>query len=368
MLTKTFSVFAAFCLLSPLCAAADWAALISPRGQIFPALILATANLPERRASASVIGDSNGLIGARMVASRDQQRVVLHIDMPGWLRDSRIEAVLPQRGQRYQIYPTLAWDFDKLRSSRHGAPETLRFSLAVDDQPAEVKQVRVRIRSVNDAPYFIASKKSPTDLSWMFAAYVDEDHPRVTRIINEALATGIVKRFDGYQRKDPQAVLKQVYAIWFVLQKHGIHYSSITRTGNALTEVYAQHVRFLDESWMNNQANCVDGSVLLASVLRKLDLNPALVLMPGHMLLAFELAPGGDRVYLETTRLDNAQANADGALDDAESFQSFATAIARGFAAYQRGQGNFGDLRQPEYQIIDIATARNRGVMPINGR
>ena len=90
--------------------------------------------------------------------------------------------------------------------------------------------------------------------------------------------------------------------------------------------------------------------------------------MPGHMLLAFELAPGGDRVYLETTRLDNAQANADGALDDAESFQSFATAIARGFAAYQRGQGNFGDLRQPEYQIIDIATARNRGVMPINGR
>lgn len=363
-------VLALLCLIGacdPL-RAAEWAPLISPRDQIFPALILATANLPDTRTRGTlIIGDANGLIGVRILAAHDQQKVRVSISMPGWMRESHLSAELPKAGKRYSIFPLLAWDFDRLRALRQPVPETLLFTVRVDDDVDE-QSVRVRLRSVNDVPYFIASKKSPTDLSWMFAAYVDEDHPRVNRIITEALAEHIVKRFDGYQMRDPKAVLKQVFAIWYALQKRGIRYSSITRTGNATGEVLAQHVRFLDESWENSQANCVDGSVLMASVLRKIDLNPSLVLVPGHMLLAFELAPRGERAYLETTRLDSLAPDKNGKLDEDASFRSFTEATRRGYSTYQAAAGNFGDIRKPEYQIIDIGAARELGVAPIGAR
>ncbi len=349
--------------------AGEWTTLISPHDQIFPSLILATANLPGTRTRGTlVIGDANGLIGVRVLAAQDHQKVRVSISMPGWLGESHIEAVLPKLGKRYSIFPTLAWDFDRLRGLRQPVPATLQFSVRSEAGDTEQKSVRVRLRSINDAPYFIANKKSPTDLSWMFAAYVDEDHPRVNRIITEALAQRVVKRFDGYQKHDPRQVLKQVFAIWYALQKRGMKYSSITRTGNSNGEVLAQHVRFLDESWENNQANCVDGSVLMASVLRKIDLNPSLVLVPGHMLLAFELSPGGERAYLETTRLDSAGPDKNGKLNEDVSFGSFTEATRRGYATYQAVAGSFGDISKPEYQIIDIGTARALGVVPIGAR
>lgn len=349
--------------------ASEWTTILSPRDQIFPSLILATANLPDTRTRGTLmIGDSNGLIGVRMLAAHDHQKVRISVEMPGWLRASHIDADLPKAGKRYSIFPTLAWDFDQLRGLRHPIPGTITFTVTPAGGQGEERSVRVRMRSINDAPYFIASKKSPTDLSWMFAAYVDEDHPRVNSIITEALAQRVVKRFDGYQKRDPKLVLKQVFAIWYALQKRGIQYSSITRTGNASSDVLAQYVRFLDESWQNNQANCVDGSVLLASVLRKIDLNPSLVLVPGHMLLAFELSPGGERAYLETTRLDSIVRGKDGKIDENASFNSFIAATKRGYATYQAAASNFGDISKPEYQIIDIGTARALGVVPIGAR
>lgn len=368
---QKFFVSALFLLCSalPSAHAADWVPILSPREQIFPALILATASLPDAHTRGTlIIGDGNGLIGVRMLAEHDNQRVRVEISMPGWLRASHIDTRLPKAGKRYSIFPTLAWDFDRLRALRQPVPETVVFSVSSDGAPAEDRSLRVRMRSINDAPYFITSKKSPTDLSWMFAAYVDEDHPRVNRIITEALGQGIVKRFDGYQERDSKQVLKQVFAIWYALQKRGIRYSSITRTGNATGDVLAQHVRFLDESWQNNQANCVDGSVLMASILRKIDLNPSLVLVPGHMLLGFELSPGGERAYLETTRLDSITRGKDGKLDENASFKSFTDATRRGYATHQAAAANFGDVGKPEYQIIDIGTARELGVVPIGAR
>ena len=39
-------------------------------------------------------------------------------------------------------------------------------------------------------------------------------------------------------------------------------------------------MRLIDESINNGQANCVDGSVLFASLLRKIDIEPVLVSLP----------------------------------------------------------------------------------------
>src|SRR6202011_1600156 len=112
--------------------------------------------------------------------------------------------------------------------------------------------------------------------------------------------------FDGYQAGDPSDVVKQVFAIWTAIQKHGIKYSSVTEVPGGSALVNSQFVRFLDQSVKNTQANCVDGSVLFASLLRKVGINPFLVAVPGHMYIGFYLnnsEDDEDREYvgLETT-------------------------------------------------------------------
>ena len=63
--------------------------------------------------------------------------------------------------------------------------------------------------------------EEPFDMTWMFAAYVNENHPLIDPILREALDTGIVNAFDGYQAGDEDDVYAQVFAVWNVIQRRG---------------------------------------------------------------------------------------------------------------------------------------------------
>lgn len=367
-LIKTCSALILFCSQA-LAQAYDWKPIVSPKDQVYPSLILATADLPAPKTRSSrVLGDANGLIGVRVLAEHKGQRARVGIRLNGLLPESSIDVVLPEGGKRYSIYPVLAWNFDALRRQKRSTPETLSLTLQLGDGPIETLSHRIRLRSVNEAPYFIADPKVPTDLTWTFAAYVDEDHPIVARIVSDAMKQGTVKRFDGYQSGNSTKVVRQVFAIWRALQTRGIRYSSLTRTGSAETEVYSQYVRFLDESFASGEANCVDGSVLFASVLRKVDLNPTLVLLPGHMLLAFELSPGGDYAFLETTAIDQVALAKGGDITEQAAMDSFKRAMQKGQAVFDRHAASFHDPKRPEFQMIDLNAARRRGVSAIGAR
>lgn len=357
----------------------DWHALVSPRGQLFPSLVIATATMPAEAGAAErgVLGDAHGVIGVALTARRAGEVVRLTVTLPGLARESVLEARLPEAGRRYELYPLVQWDYARLRALRQPAPETVAFRLERDGGPATTRSERVRVRPINDVPYAVRDAQGVLDLAWMFAAYVNEEHPLVDKVLKEALEGGIVSRFDGYQSGDPEQVYRQVFAIWNVLQRRGIRYSAIQRTSSADDAVLSQHVRFLDESWDNGQANCVDGSVLLASILRRIDLNPTLVLVPGHMLLGFDLdGSGRQRAYLETTKLGSVPRHGNGQLrgltdglggdvDEERSLESFEAAVELGRETVDAAGGRFADERDVEYRLIDIAAARRRGVMPI---
>jgi hypothetical protein len=101
--------------------------------------------------------------------------------------------------------------------------------------------------------------------------------------------------------------------------------------------------------------------VLLASVLRRIDLDVQLVLVPGHMFLAFDLSPGGGRAYIETTRMGEVAAGA----GQAALLANFEDAVKEGLARHTAAADRFGRDDAPEYRIIDIAAARRLGVAPI---
>jgi hypothetical protein len=372
-------------LVLPLSAAAlaapQWEPFVDPYDQLFPSLEIATATItadPEDHDPA-VLGDQQGLIGVELLGARAGAPFELTVRIPGLAGDSHLAGTVPDLTQRLSLAPTIAWDYPALAAIRQPRPATIEFELHVDGQSLGTRTERVRVRSVNDALYYIDEPGADHDLdfNWLFAAYVNEDHPAVDAILKEALDSGVVDAFSGYQSHDPDEVLKQVFAIWHVLQQRGIRYSSITRTANEHDQVLSQHVRFIDESLAMTQANCVDGSVLMASVLRKIDIAPTLVLVPGHMFLGFALdAHGAEMAYLETTMLGDVKVqrgkrvievkqNARVDSDIEASLTSFEAALDTGQAQVDAAGDAFNNQNDAEHQMINIQAAREYGVMPI---
>jgi hypothetical protein len=136
----------------------------------------------------------------------------------------------------------------------------------------------------------------------------------------------------------------------------------------------SQHVRFLDETIQNSEANCVDGSVLFASILYKLGLYPILVQKPGHMFLGFYLDAQKQHVaFLETTLIGNPGLSAiqrnwkfltGGGYSNSESYKQFVNALRVGEAEFSEIKSALTPL-QPGYSVIDISEMRRAGISPI---
>ncbi len=316
---------------------------------IFPSFILANATrvskvtLPPR-----YLGDPWGSVGIRVVTETPNSTVSVSISIDDLVETAASSYQLEVPGE-YVISPKILYRFDKLRSVLEPRPVNIVWSVKVNDQAAE-KQIRtVRLRSVFDAPLQLAGSGSPRDLSYVFAAFVTEDAPWIDKLMHEVLVRGNVKAFTGYQ-SGPRAAINQVEAIYDTLQRRGVKYSSITTSSASQERVASQVVRFPLDSVNNAQANCVDGTVLMASVLRKIGMNPSIVLGPGHAMLSFSNSedPKDGFTVVETTMIGT------------KGFREAVNAGAARYADWQVKHRQDGQMK-----TINIARARDAGIMPI---
>lgn len=370
-------------LLLPAAAEVEWDPEIYPDSQIFPSLIIGTATVrPESEVFAmwdgNHIGDPQGIMGASAEGIPDGSKVALEIRENDLMRASRAEGT-SQGDDILSIYPKISWKYDKLSNVRQVVPLDVTMELKVDGKSLGEKTITATLRTVNDCLFGVTEADDDenfSDYSWLFAAYVNEDHPWVDQTLKEALETDLVTSFDGYQSSDPEQVLTQVFSIWNVMQRKGLRYSNVTTTAAESESVHSQHVRLFDDSVKAAQANCVDGSVLLAALLRKIGLDPHLVTVPGHMFLAFSL-DDETMVGLETTMMGAADLDA---VDEKrlrsflkfdpeekrneESWATFEAALDTGTQALLEAAEKFDE--DPNYMLIDVAEARNLGILPIS--
>ncbi len=357
--------------------------------QLFPSYLVATATirLPEENevdddtAEYTVIGDRQGVLGVEIESPADDTSVTVTITGSAILEPSSLECTLEQEGATYRIYPPIRYKYGVLARNRQSIPVTIRYCVEIGDDDEEVEAeehtATLTLRSVNDCPYAIAGADGDsTDLSFMFAAYVNEQHPFVDNVLREALNEGIDDSFTGYQSADEAEVYRQVYALWNALSERDVRYSNITTEAATNGVVSSQHVRLIDESLNNGQANCVDGSVLLASLLRKIDIEPLLVYVPGHCYLAFYLdADKTKLVGLETTLIgstaDDEHRDLPDVADvvdkewrDKNSWGTFCAAVAMGNADLEENKDKFNQ-DDVDYQLVSIAAARQLGILPI---
>lgn len=361
---------------------------------LYPGAIISAATVDwntdeeDEEAEIGTYGDENGWLGIVLYDAPKGAKVTVEISADGgWMKPSTLSIVTEDNDDEVLIIPKGVFDYDALRQVKQQKPVNVTTKVTINGIALEETTETHLLRSVNECPFavYYGDDEEPDDISYLFAGYVNENHPWIDGLLKEALATGIVDSFDGYQSGDRDKVLAQVFAIWHVLEKRGLKYSDITATPPSKT-VASQYVRFLDDSIENKQANCVDGTVLMASILTKISLNAHLVLVPGHCYLAFDLKEddetGRSTVALETTMLgtkdvdpldsltklsvkSRAKLNAI-AKSRKVSVLSFANAFEVGTSDYKENAAEFEEDGDPDYVRVSISDARDLGIMPIS--
>ncbi len=165
--------------------------------------------------------------------------------------------------------------------------------------------------------------------------------------------------------------------VWQYFSMRGTTYSSILTTSSNETKssdgstIYSQYVRFFDQCYNEKQANCVDGSCLLASIYQKIGLDAALVLVPGHCFLAVRPQSSDVKdhedenvIFLETTAMGNTQIGDDkynpNKADDNRRLFDFAVK----YASFEV-EDNLAKYGSEEVKLVYINNARAAGIKPI---
>jgi len=155
-----------------------------------------------------------------------------------------------------------------------------------------------------------------TDLTRYLGAFVTPNAPSIMSYLRTALDKQPNKRLVGYQvgpekvaagsQTDPDEVTSQVKAVFDALKESGVAYiNSIIDFTPEAGSANSQRVRVPRESLRDRSANCIDGTVLVASLLEAISLNPAIVVVPGHAFVGWETwRNNNDWRYLETTMID----------------------------------------------------------------
>jgi len=257
---------------------------------------------------------------------------------------------LPLSAEANQVLrPDLPWNYEALRRTTQLQPQSFVATVTAGGQTVVETTAACTVHSVNEAVsrIYLTATNQWQDTSVCFAAFVNEDHPWIGSLLQQAINTGAVRAFTGYQTS-PNGVLQQVEAVWDTLAARGLSYVNLATDSGASPLVSTQYVRFLDQSVHDRGANCVDATVLFASVLRRIGLRPVLIFRPGHCFAGFYDAPsGGNLIAFETTLLGSA---------------TFASAALEGGRELQTTLPYVGT---DQYSLVDVAACRQEGISPI---
>lgn len=344
------------------------------------------------------LGDPVGLIAAEIEAPADDVPVRVTLGATEIYEASSVSVRLPKAGQRYRVAPPLILKHEAIARLRQPiARELLRMEVEMAGR-TETKTKAVKILGLEDSltsilmPEWLAAQRRPAgaERPWLLtqhlmAAYVNENNPDLAQLVLRlaqiggdapAPAKGIAARlrqtvapepelkFDGYTRGE-EAVRVQVRAIYNTLKKLGVRYAKLSQPSVFGEELATHRIRLPGETLRLRQANCIDGSVLMASLFLRLQLRTYLVINSAHAVVAVGLDPAGKKLLtIETTYLPH---------------QDFDAALGAGEEVMKAGGKRLDFAAVPAedledrkgvtaFFVIDVAQARANGILPLAER
>jgi hypothetical protein len=177
------------------------------------------------------------------------------------------------------------------------------------------------------------------------AAFVTPNDPSIMRFLRSGAAAHASGKLVGYQGSPTAGIASQMEAIFRALKNDaGVTYVNSVVAHSAEQGVASQRVRLPRESLADRTANCIDGTVLFASLVEAAAMNPAIVVVPGHAFAAWETWRGsGEWGYLETTMIGSS---------------SFADACASADTLVQK-------YKDSGLTLCNVRDLRGRGIYPM---
>ncbi len=224
-------------------------------GNIFPSAILSVATTDAQvivPSDSNYLGNPKSCIAVRVKSKTAYSRVRIEVAETPFFSRSVSEFVLNKPRTEYTIYPDIIWNYEALKNEVQAEPVSVAITVEMNGKDLGQRVRTFSVRSINECLLgYVSNGTKFHDTSIFFAAYVNEENPSLSSNV-----------------------------------------------------VFSQRVRTFDDALESSQINCVDGSVLFASLLRAINIDPILVRTPGHMFVGYYTDNSHtDKNFLETTMI-----------------------------------------------------------------
>jgi hypothetical protein len=335
--------------------------------EIFPSHIISFANIrlnprQPRPDDAPHYGHPDCMAGVVIDEPRRNDRIVIEVSADRFMRPSSVSFTVKNDAGAATAGPAPLFDFETLAKVRQTTPFNVTIKVRKNEADPVVFTEVWQAHQINDCPnrftaLRLTSGKILTYSSHhggrVISGYVNENHPMIDQVLAEAKATGIVTAFTGYgDGKDD--IVSQIDAVWTALNKRGVTYSNVADSTRSPLHTF-QHVRLLDQCLKSGQANCVDATAMLASVLKKIGLNVGIILVPKHAYLIVYDKTGKKREFaIESTAIQNSTLR-----------EAIKEATERGEHSLRKIEDRLDDETDDEFHEVAIEDCRKAGIQPI---
>ena len=379
-------------------------------GQIYPSYSWAVAYIGNEglNEEGNVYGDQTGQLGVILEGLKKGQEIKIEIAENDIMESSILEfKIADLKVDALIANPQILYKWNELENWRQPKPINLKISVSVNGKLTRTDSRRIIVRSINDCPFAMALSDMVFDFNYVYLSYVNENHPLITDVIlPEIMKDGVIKNISGYQDGTKESIYKQVYAVWQYFNKKEFYYSSLENKYkmDGFPIIWSQHVRTFSDIYKTKQANCVEGTVLMASILTRMGINSYLATTPNHCFLGFALDKDGQEIaFLETTLLGNSVEELSETVRESlstvkltgsdkyyrltfgkNSYDMFLYALMNGISNFNNDADKFRDQNaEPyltlnenmgvgqafqilNYRLLSVDYYRKRGLIPIN--
>lgn len=192
------------------------------------------------------------------------------------------------------------------------------------------------------------------DFSHYLGAWVTPNNPAVLNTLRCAADHLEDKAILGYQ--DGKGVENQVKAIYMTLHQMGIVPVNSVHAMSVGPGPFLQRVRLPRESISTRSISCLDGAILMASLLESASISPALVLVPGYAFLGWQTSETGTWDYLDTACLGSRS------FEDARAMGRL---LAEQYQDQQKIYHELGEVTRWFFKRLPIASLRQQYIFPM---
>lgn len=265
-------------------------------------------------------------------------------------RSSRSVTLLKKKGDILRLVPPLKPDFDigKIRGDLPAQLSVKVTELSKDgDRVLLDETAEITILPRDSLPLQTLIGKDDARLTHEnIAAWITPNDKSIDAFLADAKKLHPNKTFVGEQADTGS----QVKALYDALQKRGVSYVMDPTVNTDL--MFVQRTRLPSEVLESTNAQCLEGTILFATLLESIGIKPLVVVVPGHAFVGWHTTAadgtGGKPVFLETTMVGGA---------------SFKDAVKVGTERVA-SEEKIGNFKRGASRILDVAKLRGMGYKP----